>query len=378
MARPKSLYPAYRLHKPSGKAIVTLGDRMVYLGEHGTESSRAEYDRVVREWVAQGRPTVMRDPGTGAGTTIKELVLCYWNHVESYYVKDGKPTDEQACIKTALRPVLDLYGVSAVADFTPLALKACREQMIAAGWCRRHINKQICRVRQMFKWAVSEGLAPVTVWQALQSLEGLKHGRTEAAEKAPIQPVDDTTVDVTLLELDPTLQAMIRLQRLTGMRPQEVCGLTPAQIDRSADVWLYRPTRHKNQHHSKGRVVAIGPKAQEILMPYLLRGETEHCFQPRRSHRDHYTPEAYRERIQKACKRAYPAPEGLTDVERAEWDRAHRWAPNQLRHSAGTEIRAKYGLEGAQVVLGHSKANTTEIYAERDLRLAVQIAKEVG
>ena len=45
-----------------------------------------------------------------------------------------------------------------------------------------------------------------------------------------------------------------------------------------------------------------------------------------------------------------------------------RWAPNQLRHSRATEIRAKYGLEGAQVVLGHDKADVTQIYAERIMR----------
>ncbi len=118
----------------------------------------------------------------------------------------------------------------------------------------------------------------------------------------------------TLLgELDATLRAMVQVQRLTGMRPQEVCLLTPKQIDRTGEIWLYRPAR--------------------------------------------------------------PAPKKLDTDERKAWEKAHRWAPNQLRHAAGTEIRAKYGLEAAQVILGHSKASTTEIYAERDLRLAVQVAR---
>jgi hypothetical protein len=38
----------------------------------------------------------------------------------------------------------------------------------------------------------------------------------------------------------------------------------------------------------------------------------------------------------------------------------------------------KYGLEGSQVVLGHSSANVTQIYAERDFELAKQIMSEVG
>ncbi len=56
----------------------------------------------------------------------------------------------------------------------------------------------------------------------------------------------------------------------------------------------------------------------------------------------------------------------------------HRWSPNRLRHSAGTEIRKRFGLEAAQVILGHASANVTQVYAERDLQKAVEIMREVG
>jgi hypothetical protein len=39
--------PAYRLHKPSGQAVVTLGGKDCYLGPHGTELSKAEHDRTI-------------------------------------------------------------------------------------------------------------------------------------------------------------------------------------------------------------------------------------------------------------------------------------------------------------------------------------------
>ena len=54
------------------------------------------------------------------------------------------------------------------------------------------------------------------------------------------------------------------------------------------------------------------------------------------------------------------------------------WAPNQLRHTRGTEVRKRYGLEAAQVVLGHSQANVTQVYAERDQALAAKVAAEMG
>lgn len=54
------------------------------------------------------------------------------------------------------------------------------------------------------------------------------------------------------------------------------------------------------------------------------------------------------------------------------------WAPNQLRHAHGTEVRKKYGLEAAQVALGHERADVTQVYAEKNLALAVKVAAEIG
>ena len=76
----------------------------------------------------------------------------------------------------------------------------------------------------------------------------------------------------------------------------------------------------------------------------------------------HYTVGAYRKAIHKLCDDA-----GIP-----------RWSPNQLRHSAATEIRRDFGLDAAQVVLGHASASTTEIYAETDKELAAKVAKERG
>ncbi|MFN9605973.1 MAG: tyrosine-type recombinase/integrase [Planctomycetota bacterium] len=71
----------------------------------------------------------------------------------------------------------------------------------------------------------------------------------------------------------------------------------------------------------------------------------------------------------------------LTDKQRAElekWQSDHRWTPNRLRHSAGTEIRKRFGLEAAQVILGHASADVTQVYAERDMQRAIAIMREVG
>jgi hypothetical protein len=47
--------PSYRLHKPTGQAVVTLNGRDIYLGRFGSPESRAEYDRTIVEWISNGR-----------------------------------------------------------------------------------------------------------------------------------------------------------------------------------------------------------------------------------------------------------------------------------------------------------------------------------
>src|SRR5262249_29793276 len=82
----------------------------------------------------------------------------------------------------------------------------------------------------------------------------------------------------------------------------------------------------------------------------------------KRPPRDHYNTASYRKAIQRACLKA-----GLPI-----------WFPLQLRHSRGTEIRKRYGLEAAQAVLGHAEVGVTQVYAEADLQAARQIMAEIG
>ena len=55
-----------------------------------------------------------------------------------------------------------------------------------------------------------------------------------------------------------------------------------------------------------------------------------------------------------------------------------QWHPNKLRQSKATEVRAVYGIEGVQVVFGYTRANVTEVYAERNMALAAKVAAETG
>jgi len=66
-------------------------------------------------------------------------------------------------------------------------------------------------------------------------------------------------------------------------------------LDRSGDVWEYRPESHKTEHHGRQRIIYIGPQAQQILLPYLQRDSEAHCFSPAESeHRRHQKQRARR------------------------------------------------------------------------------------
>lgn len=178
-------------------------------------------------------------------------------------------------------------------------------------------------------------------------------------------------------------------------------------------------------------VIAIGPRGQQVLREFFTPNLEDYLFSPRRaveelnadrsarrvtprypSHMrrnamkrtptparppaERYDRVSYTIAIARACDRAFPLPENLakrddethavwmarlTAEEHAavkEWRKSHRWAPNQLRHNYATRVRKEHGLEAAQVVLGHARADVTQIYAERNEELAAAVAAKLG
>lgn len=386
--------PKYRCHKASGQAIVTLAGNHHYLGPYGTKASRLEYDRLIAEWVADGRPAA--GERRQADLTLTELLAAFLKHAQSYYCRAaGKASAEVDCFKVVMKHIKALHSRTPVAEFGPLSLKAIRQRMIDAKWSRTYINHQICRVRRIFKWGVENEMVAPSVLHGLQALAPLKFGRTDARESEPIKPVPDAFVDAVIAKVSLPVAAMIELQRLTGMRSGEVVEIRACDIDMTGGVWLYRPAAHKNKWRGHERCVYVGPKAQRIIRRFLKsnveaplfspadavaskmderrrkrvtplsygnRPGTNRKAQPKRKPGDRYDVAAYRRAIARGCKKA---------------DVPH-WHPHQLRHNHATTIRRQYGLEVARILLGHKTAAVTEIYAEADQQKAVEIAAKIG
>ena len=384
--------PSYRLHKPSGQAVVTLRGRDVYLGKHGSPESRAEYARVAAEWLSTG--TAPAPPGeAGPDISVAELILAYLKFADTYYLKNGRPTKEPALLRLSFRALRQLYGHSPARDFGPLAIKAVRKAMLDAKLSRPEINRRVGRIVRAFRWAVENEMVPPSVHHGLKAVSGLKRGRTEAREPAPIGPVPEADVDAIKPHVSRQVWGLIQLQRFTGMRPGEACQIRTGDLDRSGEVWAYTPRDHKTAHHGRKRTIFLGPKAQAVVTPWLREDPDAFLFSPREatearwaeqrkarrspiqpSQRDRkkarpkrapgecYSVYSYRQAIAVACKKG----------------KGDHWHPHQLRHNAATQLRKEFGLDVARVVLGHSSAAVTEVYAEADNSKAMAAMGQVG
>ena len=403
MSRKPGHVPAYRLHKPSGQARVIVGGEHIYLGRYGSAESREKYARIIAESTTGQvgvKPT--NNGGDLPKLSINELILTYWRFAETYYSKDGEPTKELACMREALRPLRTLYGNTPAAEFGPKGLKAVRQYMVSQSLSRGLINRRVGRIKRVFKWAVAEELIPPSVHHALQAVTGLRYGRTNAREAEPVKPVADKWVDAVLPYVSPQVSTMIQVQRFTGVRPCELVIMRPCDIDMTNEIWIYEPYDHKNKWRGHDRKIPLGPRAQALLRPFLNREPTAYIFSPReaeqwrhsqrrkrrhspltpsqarrkpkpapkRPRNNRYTPSSYRGAIIYGIKKANKHRNGQQPVP--------HWFPLQIRHSRGTEVRRKYGLDAAQVALGHARADVTEVYAEKNMELAVKVAREMG
>jgi integrase len=399
MAR-QSKPPSYLLHRQSGQAMTVVKGpdgrrKQVLLGPYGSDESKAQYARIVAEWDASPARLTSRTPATPL-LTVADVAAKFMAHARLHYRHpDGTPTSEVNNHVQAFKRLTEVYGPTPAADFSPLKLKALRRRWIDDGICRPQVNARAGRVRRLFRWASAEELVPLAVHQALALVAGLQKGRTEAAEPDPVTPVPDAHFDTVLPYLRGPARDLVRLLRVSGMRPSEGCLLRWRDIDQTADVWVYRPGQHKTGWRGKERVVLLGPQARAILTTYSGKDPDAFVFDPRDAVAGLHAERAERrvtkfyesrQGWQKASERGPSRVRGRYDVNTL--NQAVRracgkaavlvWSTGQLRHSFATAARKAGAVEVVKTLLGHAYLSTTEIYAERDLGPAAELIKRVG
>ena len=326
----KKKLPVYRHHKPSGQARVRWQGREIYLGKFESPESRQRFAELLTKIVTgvtldvetAAHRSRSNAPEHDGRLSINELCVLFLKHAEQHYRKDGKLTSEYDLLTLAIDPLKELFGMTPVEQFGPLALKAVREAMVVKGWTRGTVNAEVGRIRRIFRFAVeNELLNDATVLSKLEAVSPLLAGRTEAPDNEPRQAVPQAQVDAVRTLVSERCRDLIDLQLCTGARPGELLKLTSGMIDRSGDVWTAELRDHKSKHHGKVRKLAFGAKSQLILRKYLSADPDARLLP--------FRGDSYRHAISRACE---------------QLELPH-WTPHWLRHNVATRVRDEFGIE---------------------------------
>lgn len=410
--------PKMRLHKPSGRAVVTLTDKTTgrrrdfYLGEYDTPDAHAAYAELVRDYLARGRRLDLADPVVEVASAIEQiqtpsdatsvarLVLDYSKHID----KQGgvKPEHIQE-VKRAIRYARIAHhtlpggqtvqcGVLSVSEFGPLALQSVRQTMIDARksngeqWKRKTINERLKYVVMMFEWAVTKERAPMHLPYALKCVKPLKRGEFGVPEGKKRKAVPLSYIKAVKPHVSPIVWAMIQVQLRMVSRANEVCIMRPIDIDTTGKIWIYRPTTHKTERFGHELEKFINPDCQEYIKPLLAgRAVGAYLFSPQESYAAKRKQEAKGERRdgQTETKRKttrsmgerYNSSSYNRAIERA-CDKAKipRWTTHQLRHAGYVAAKKQVGMEKALLLLGDRSLRMDEVYGEQSREMGVEAA----
>ena len=126
-----SRVPSYRRHKPTNQAVVTINGQDIYLGKWNTAASKAEYDRLIAEFLANGRRLQ-----SDADRTVVEVLNAYRKFAENYYRKGGRVTSEYGVVPRT-------SAICARATWTCRAMSGCTGRRCLASGDRRVATRRL-------------------------------------------------------------------------------------------------------------------------------------------------------------------------------------------------------------------------------------------
>lgn len=377
MPRKATFPPKVQHHKASGQDRVRWKGQDIYLGPSGTDEARSAYARLVAELAAGRAPT---PKGAGPPRTVREVVAAWFGQEAPRLSERGR---EAGQFRQAVAPLLALYGPTPAAEFDADRLEAVRRAMADGSWlsaeqlarrgtrypkglCRNVVNRRVVRVRTVWRWAERKKLVPPGSWAALRALPGLAPNDASVRQTAPVRPATWEETLAAARHCKPAVRALLLLGWWSGARPGELRTMRPADLDRSGDVWVYRPREHKNDWRGQERAVPLGPKCQAVLRPFLAAaaGPDAYLFPPSRRRKSPcYTEHTLAQAVRRAAERA--GVEGL-----------HFY---RTRHAAKKRITGAAGLEAARQVLGQKSLTTTDRYAAgADRQAAADAARKLA
>ena len=204
-------------------------------GKSNSPESREAYARFEIEWwensrrpIAERVPPTLPSSGEKTDTTVKEVALAFLQYAEATKAKTNFDHYRVGIMDFLIKH----YGGIPADEFTTSCLNLTRAAMIQSRrFCRVGINDYTRRIVTLFRWGVSVGLVETMTAWALETVKPLEPGYPGTFDHPEREYVIDPVIIATLPLLPPTLQAMIKLQRLTGMRPSEVFKMLVGDID---------------------------------------------------------------------------------------------------------------------------------------------------
>ena len=374
-----------------------------YLGVHGTPDAERNYKKFIRDIITHeltGEPLLTKTKNEPVVRLGKILVseLC------AAFVKHHMPRLCKTHIvhfNCAIPFVVELYGSMRADDITPKKMRDVREQMVASGrFSRRTVNDYTTMLIRIFVWGADEEMVDQSVAGALKLIKHLPKGEPGTFDNPKRRNVADEIIRRTLRFLSATVAAMVRLQRLLGLRPGEVYNMRAGDIIRDTPdprLWYYVPgyyeeqqkeqqrvyhtghrkVQHKRQHDYEAvdemKIIPLGLPEQEILAPFLEGKRPEQAvFSPKTESKsdkagEFYNKNSYRTAVQRAVNRA--------NRSLSEGDKPiPMWSPYQLRHQAATALDKIRGSAEASAQLDHASMSTTKIYIHERLETRKELA----
>lgn len=392
-------------HKKRGYAFVYVGTKQVYLGRWGSSEAQAAYDRFLLKWAKSNQET--EHPRQTDDYLLAEVVCAF---LEDYERRPVQNKSDLNTFRLLSRRIGKLFPRHRADDFRISDLETLRDSFQQKGFDRKgkhqeytrtYLNKLINRTKTIFSWGVAKEMVSAETAARLKYLPPLRKGRTTASEPSPKHLIPDADYKAACAFLSPYYRDVVEILRLTGMRPSELANMRVCDIDRSKSVWFYSPKHHKTEHSGGIRSVALGKKAQTILRKHLKeRKQDEYVFttvrameskwkNDRERRKTPLTPsqkardEERKNRLEKFRNQLDPVIIGRRV--RAACDKAieagklsRPWTPYELRHTAITNVRTKFGAEVAQHFAGHSNLDTQKFYDHSAQMAAEKVAREIG
>lgn len=325
-----------------GYWYVRIAKKDFYLGKNES-AARKKYLSLLRENLGK-----IAGDGSDGPVLLSHVFAGYIASLENFvtenYIADRKFT---------CRILLDSVHDMPAKKFTPKVFAGWLEKLKQKKLVANSIRNYRLTVLAAFRWAQTQELIPSGFYHDLTAVPVPRGAKRNPKIKPPKKEDFEKILKALRAAGKNEAADILEIQALTGMRPSEVCRLKKSNFKRieGSNVWEISFQKHKTfMKTGEPTKRFVGRKAMRILEKYF---QFENLFTLN-------SPRVSQIVFRIAKKEGIPF---------------HQY---QLRHYAGTRAREVLGLDAAQVVLGHESRKTSEIYAEKDVSLAVDFMEKYG